>query len=279
MDGASEFISVDGIRTHYWSAGPRDAPAVVLLHGGEFGGSAELSWERNIGALASSYRVVAPDMLGFGLTDKIFEFGLSKRHARRIWHIRRLLDVLLIDKAHFIGNSTGGWIVFLDQISDAPKLPAKSIISICGAPPDNAVTRDRLTKFDGTRRSMVTIVETLFHDPSWISHTYIDRRMKSALQPGAYEAAAAARLRLPSARPPAPSHAYPLAYSRIAVPTLFVSGAHDRCCPLWPEKAAGLVPGAEFALFEHSAHCPHLEEADRFNKLALDFLTTASPKD
>jgi pimeloyl-ACP methyl ester carboxylesterase len=43
----------------------------VLLHFGEFGGSAELCWEFNIGPLAGDFRVIAPDWLGFGGTDKL----------------------------------------------------------------------------------------------------------------------------------------------------------------------------------------------------------------
>ncbi len=54
-------MSVDGLVTSYLEAGEGDP--VVLLHGGEFGASAELGWERNIAALAARYRVLAPDQL------------------------------------------------------------------------------------------------------------------------------------------------------------------------------------------------------------------------
>jgi len=53
---------------------PRPGPAWVLLHSGEFGGSAELCWEFNIGPLAGDVRVIAPDRLGFGGTDKLRDF-------------------------------------------------------------------------------------------------------------------------------------------------------------------------------------------------------------
>ncbi|MDT5137153.1 MAG: hypothetical protein QOD58_1415, partial [Mycobacterium sp.] len=51
-------IEVDGLVTSYLEAG--DGDPVVLLHGGEFGASAELGWERNIEALAARHRVLAP---------------------------------------------------------------------------------------------------------------------------------------------------------------------------------------------------------------------------
>ena len=54
-------IVVDGLTTHFLEAGEGDP--VVLLHGGEFGVSAEIGWERLIPALSPHYRVVAPDQL------------------------------------------------------------------------------------------------------------------------------------------------------------------------------------------------------------------------
>lgn len=55
----SKFADVEGMRTHYLEAG--EGFPVVLLHSGEFGGCAELSWEFNLPALAEHFRVIAPD--------------------------------------------------------------------------------------------------------------------------------------------------------------------------------------------------------------------------
>src|SRR5690606_30152672 len=87
MKIASRYIVVDDIRTHYLEAG--EGPPVVLLHSGEFGGAAELSWEFTIPALAAHYRVIAPDWLGFGRTDKVHDF--TQGQARRLRHMRRFI--------------------------------------------------------------------------------------------------------------------------------------------------------------------------------------------
>ena len=57
-------VLVDGLVTGYLEAGQGEP--VVLLHGGEFGANARIGWEHTIEALAQRYRVLAPDMLGFG---------------------------------------------------------------------------------------------------------------------------------------------------------------------------------------------------------------------
>ena len=91
MAVASRFVAVDGIRTHYLEAG--SGPVLVLLHSGEFGGSAELCWEFNIPALSQHFQVIAPDWLGYGETDKLFDF--ADMWQRRVDHITRFLQVVL----------------------------------------------------------------------------------------------------------------------------------------------------------------------------------------
>src|SRR5438105_1992859 len=91
--GAVQFqrksLIVDGLVTAYLEAGVGDP--VVLLHGGEFGASAELGWERTIGTLAGRYRVLAPDMLGYGNSAKVIDFvdgrGLRVRHVARFCEV------------------------------------------------------------------------------------------------------------------------------------------------------------------------------------------------
>src|SRR3984893_14293609 len=70
---ANRTAAVDGLATSYLEAGTGDP--VILLHGGEFGASAEIGWEHNIPALAARYRVLAPDMLGFGQSAKVIDFN------------------------------------------------------------------------------------------------------------------------------------------------------------------------------------------------------------
>src|SRR5687768_2047202 len=88
----SRFVRVGPFRVHYLEAG-RGEP-VVLLHSAEFGGRAEFSWRYNIGPLAEHFHVFAPDMLGFGYTDKIYDFG--DPYTFRIRFIRDWMETLCI---------------------------------------------------------------------------------------------------------------------------------------------------------------------------------------
>ena len=61
-----QFADVQGVRIFYRSAGPADAPALLLLHGFP---SASHQFRRLIDALGTRYRVIAPDYPGFGHTQ------------------------------------------------------------------------------------------------------------------------------------------------------------------------------------------------------------------
>src|SRR6201987_246534 len=114
-------LVVDGLVTSYLEAG--DGDPVTLLHGGEFGVSAEIGWEATIPALATRYRVLAPDMLGFGQSAKVVDFNDGR--GMRIRHIARLCAELCIGSAHFVVNSMGAINLLVDATSESPLLPMR----------------------------------------------------------------------------------------------------------------------------------------------------------
>src|SRR6266436_7423203 len=112
----SKFILVENMRTHYFEGGY--GFPVVLLHSGEFGACAELSWEFTLPALAKHFHVIAPDWLGFGESAKVFSF--EDMRGLRARHITAFLKVLGIGRAHFIGNSMGGGMLASVAATESP---------------------------------------------------------------------------------------------------------------------------------------------------------------
>jgi 2-hydroxymuconate-semialdehyde hydrolase len=262
-------ILVGGLVTSYLQAGRGDP--VVLLHGGEFGASAEIGWERNIVALAEHHRVVAPDLLGFGESAKVIDFNDGR--GMRIRHVARLCDELGIESAHFVGNSMGAIMLLSDATSDSPQLPMRSMVAICGG---GEIQRNRymraLYEYDATLPAMRRIVEALFYDPSYpADEDYVRRRYESSTAPGAWEAVAAARFRRPGAPPP-PTPSSARRYERIDVPTLVVEGGGDKLLPAgWAAEIAKQIDRGSWQVIERAGHCPQIEKADAVNELLLEF--------
>ncbi|HUE33995.1 MAG TPA: alpha/beta fold hydrolase [Mycobacterium sp.] len=265
---------VDGLVTGYLEAG--DGDPVVLLHGGEFGTSAELGWERNIAALAARYRVLAPDQLGFGQSAKVIDFVNGR--GMRIRHVARFCEELGVDSAHFVGNSMGAINLLTDATSETPLLSIRTLAIICGG---GEIQQNRhfeaLQQYDATLPAMRRIVEALFYDGSYpADDDYVRRRYESSIAPGAWEAVAAARFRRPEA---APSSTPPTAraYERIEVPTLVVEGGDDKLLPSgWAAQIAKQIDGARSVVVGKAGHCPQIEQSSEVNELLLDFLATAS---
>ncbi len=266
------FVDVGGLRTHYVEAG--DGPrTVVLLHSGEFGASAELCWEYNIAAFAEHFRVVAPDWLGYGETDKVHDF--VSKSDRMIRHMAAFLQLLTIDAAYFVGTSMGGTRLVQEAARPAPRLPIEAMVLVSGGGfvPDNAHRR-ALLGYDGTTEGMRAILRACFADDSWAADdTYVARRLASSLVPGAWEAAAAARLKAPNVAPrPDFGQVDTTDYEHISVPTLAFAGAKDLLREPGYHHALQRIPGARVELLDDAGHLLNIERAERFNAATVRFL-------
>jgi pimeloyl-ACP methyl ester carboxylesterase len=291
-------LVVDGLVTSYLEAGPPagehggepagGGPPVVLLHGGEFGASAELGWERVLPLLAARHRVLAPDQLGYGHTAKVHDFTGGR--MMRIRHVARFCEVLGITTAYFAGNSMGALNILADVTGDRPLLPVGKIALICGG---GEIQRNQhmaaLQDYDTSLEGMRRIVTALFADPAYSrDDSYVRRRHESSLLPGAWEAIAAARFRRPA--PPGDPAPGQLAadnsnklvperpYGRIAVPVLAIEGGSDKLLPPgWAKELAGRVAGGASAVVDGAGHCPQAEQPEETARLLLGFFAAPAP--
>jgi 2-hydroxymuconate-semialdehyde hydrolase len=261
-------ISVQGLDTHYLEAG--EGAPLVLLHGGEFGGSAELAWERVIDKFARSRRVIAPDILGFGHSAKVVDFVDGR--TWRLKHLAALCERLGVERADFVGNSMGGAMLLADAASDSPLLQARALVSICGG--GESEDNDHmaaLMSYDATVEGVRRILEAMFADRAYAAdEEYVRRRFESAMLPGAWEAVASARFRRPGHRS---SGQGGVDHSRINARTLLVEGGSDKLKPAgWAERLAAQLPRGTAATIADVGHCPQIERPDELASLVLKFI-------
>lgn len=101
----SRFVSVNGWRMHYIDEGPRDAPPVLLLHGNPTWG---FLWRDVIRPLLTAgHRVVVPDQIGFGLSEKPRAHGVHTLDNHTA-NLVALLDVLDLQRVTFVCHDWGG---------------------------------------------------------------------------------------------------------------------------------------------------------------------------
>lgn len=265
-------IHVDGLRFRYLEAGPSDAETVVLLHSGEYGASAEFSWEYNIPTLAREYHVLAPDMIGFGLSSKLFDF--EDPLGFRLRTVQMFCDALNVDGAHFLGNSFGGTLACYAATLDECPWPMRSLLcaSAGGRPAEND-SRRFIQDYDGSAERMDAI-QLLTFTRRWYDDEYIERRVAMSRVTGGWECASAARLKAPFREPNSEFAPFrDLPYERIAVPTLVFAGGADQFRePGYALELGERIPDVEVVVMPEAGHMAHIEFADEFNQTALSFL-------
>jgi len=267
-------VSVGGVRTHVLEAGDPHAPSVVLIHYGGHGATVEEAWERTIPGFAEHFHVLAPEQLGFGRTDKLFDF--ADPLGARVRQIAAVLDVLDVQSAHFVGASTAGTMMLSVAASPEPAWPIDRIVGIsavgarAGGPDVAAVLR----AFDGTFETMDGVIGTMYPE-RWWDDAYVERRLTAARAAGAWQCVAAEGFRPPwAAEGPSPlASDEHVAYERIQRPVLLVAGAADKLRRLDAvHDRAARIPDCRTHVFEHGGHVPHIQFPAEFNALALDFL-------
>ena len=101
------FVSLNGLRLHWYGAGEKSGSPVVLLHGGGVD-SAWLSWKLTLPALAKAHLTIAPEMPGYGQSDRPANFTHTVDAYVEV--VRQLMDALDIKQASLCGVSLGGAI-------------------------------------------------------------------------------------------------------------------------------------------------------------------------
>ena len=263
-------LSVGDIETHYLEAGK--GPHLVLLHGGEYGASAENSWKFNMESLGKDFHVIAPDLLGWGQTDKVYSF--SDPAGFRIKHLSRLLRNLGVEKAFFVGHSMGGGFVLRTAVLDPPPVTIEKMVTICGnAGLFKTEAQSRLQNYSLSPEGMEEIMSLLFHDRKWFSQDLIQERFEASIIPGSWETLSAARLRRPGLERNSSTDAFVKKLASVRIPLLIMSCAHDLLNPKgWDNQLQSMVPNSKVHHFFNSAHEPQIEEAEEFAQVLRDFL-------
>ncbi|MBB4198594.1 alpha/beta hydrolase [Rhodoblastus sphagnicola] len=219
---------VDGVRLRLRDTGPRDAPAVILLHG--FGSSLD-TWEPWATSLSAHYRVIRFDLPGFGLTgpDPTGDYT----DAREIQILVDLMDQLGVARASLVGNSLGGRIAWNFAAQHPRRVSRMVLVSPDGfasagfeydKTPETPLMMRALPYV--TPRSLLR--ETLaaaYARPEGLSETTLTRYHDLMLAPGVREAILA-RMEQVMLRDPAPTLAH------IQVPTLLLWGEKDAMIPI-----------------------------------------------
>ena len=262
-----------------------DGLPVVMLHGGGPGASGVSNYSRNIDSLAEHFRVIVPDLPGYGRSaqgvDQSDPFGYLADM------IRGLLDELGIGTAYLVGNSYGG-AAALRLALDTPQRVGKLVLmgpggigTTRGVP--TAGLKSLLAYYGGdgpSRDKLATFIRNyLVYEGACVPDSLIDTRYAASVDP---EVVADPPLRRPSG-PTALRTLWRMDLTRdkrlkrLQTPTLVLWGRDDKVNrPSGGPILANLMPNAELVMTSRTGHWMQWERAELFNRMAVDFLSAPS---
>ncbi len=264
-------IDAAGIRTNYHDRG--DGFPVLFIHGSGPGVSAWANWRLALPELAKKYRVIAPDMAGFGFTDR--PAGIVYDMATWVRQTVGLLDALGLEKAHVVGNSFGGAIALALAIQHRERVGRLALMGSVGVPFPISEGLDAVWGYEPSLDNMKKLLDIFAYSRELVNDELAELRYRASIRPGFQESF--------SAMFPAPRQRWVDAMASReadirALPheTLIIHGRDDKVIPLtnsltllqWIERS-------QLHVFSRCGHWVQIEHAARFAQLLDNFFAEA----
>lgn len=265
-------IVAAGIRTNYHDMG--SGFPVLLIHGSGPGVSAWANWRLVMPKLAEKSRVIAPDMVGFGFTER--PQGYTYSLDNWVQHALGLLDALGLDKVDLVGNSFGGALSLALTIRHPQRVRRLVLMGSAGVHFEITPGLDAVWGYTPSFENMRKIMDLFAWDRNLVNDELAELRYRASIRPGFQESFAAMF--------PAPRQRWVDALASPeeairAIPheTLVIHGREDRIIPLETSlKLSQLISRAQLHVFGRCGHWTQIEHADRFARLVSDFFAEAS---
>jgi 2-hydroxy-6-oxonona-2,4-dienedioate hydrolase len=259
-----KFTNVNGSMIRYLEDGPSDCKTLIFLHG--IGASAE-RWSRVIPTLSREYRVIAPDIIGFGYSDKpVVEYTMDFF----IDFFESFLDNLGISEASIIGSSLGGHIATEFAIRFPHMVEKLVLVSPAGMMRKSTPTLDRYIM--AALYPEYQRVYEVFSEMVYDSNTINQETLMDFVN----------RMNLPSAKYAFMSTLSGIRYaprltgrlSNITAPTLLMWGENDTTIPLaeYAHQYNEIPNMEELVVIKKCGHIAPIERPATFNRIVLRFL-------
>jgi pimeloyl-ACP methyl ester carboxylesterase len=254
-------VIVYGQRIRYIDTG--SGPVVILLHG--LGGSS-LAWLPNIAPLATKFRVVVPDQLGFGKSDKPL---IAYRIGTYVDFLDEFRKQLKIERMSLVGNSMGGWIAAAYTVAYPDRVERIVLEDAAGfAPPPNFDTKTLYGLNPSTRVGMKAVAAKVFYNPLFSSDLVVDQALSQRLSAGDGYTVNSLIESITRGEDFLDDR-----MKNIKQPTLIVWGRQDGLTPVSDgERFHRAIPNSTLIIVEECGHVPNLEKAAEFNAAVLKFL-------
>ena len=272
---AIKTVTVDGQTMAYLDVGA--GPPVILIHG--FGGSM-WQWEHQLSALSTALRVITPDLIGSGLSDKP---DIEYSPEQMLDYFVGFMDALHIQKAALVGNSMGGGLAIGMALTHPERVGR--LVLIDGLP---ANVREKITS-PSIKRALETgapswlvsfgnwlfgdlmtetILKEIVYDHSLLTPAVLERSNRNRRRPGLVRPLMTVRDSLPLWEADLAQR-----IGEIRHPTLVLWGEEDRVFPVSVgEELHRTIQRSQFLSIPKAGHIPQWEQPAIANRAMVEFI-------
>ena len=260
---ADKTATVYGVKIHYQEAG--SGPAVILLHG--LGGDVS-NWAQTIGPLSKKYRVIVPDQIGFGRSDKPM---INYRVGTLVDFLDGFYKELKLERASLVGNSLGGWAAAAYTLAHPEKVERLVLVDAAGFAITGDVDPRVLNGLNPSTRDAVKQVMSLvfYNKQIYASDAAVDLLFARKMTAG--DGYTIQRFIDSITRG---EDVLDNKLGAVKQPTLIIWGREDGLTPIaMGERFKKEIQGSELVVLEKCGHVPQLEKAAEFNAALVKFLS------
>lgn len=265
-------VDVDGIATNYHRVGSGDP--VFLIHGSGPGVSAWANWRLILPGLAEEFDVVAPDIVGFGFTDRPDGFDYNMASWRQ--HLLGFADAIGLEKFSLVGNSFGGGLAISMAVNHPERVDKLILMGAAGISFPLTEGLDRVWGYEPSLENMEDLMKVFaWNEELGTNKELAKLRYEASIRPGFHESFS--RMFPEPRQNGIEDLATPEDQIReITAPTLVVHGRDDQVIPLENSyRFHQLIDNSQLHVYGQCGHWTQIEKAPEFTQLVANFLKTA----
>ena len=264
-------LQAGGLRVNYHDHG--SGFPLLLIHGSGPGVSAWANWRLVIPELAKQRRVLAPDMAGFGYTERVPGATYTLDH----WVKQAIdfIDALGLEQVDLVGNSFGGALSLALTIRHPQRVRRLVLMGAAGVRFELTPALDAVWGYEPSFENMRRIMDVFAYDRKLVSDELAQLRYEASARPGVQESYASMF--------PAPRQRWVDALASsdkdiaaIDKETLIIHGREDKVIPLETSlRLSQLISRSQLHVFGRCGHWTQIEHSARFAQLVSNFLAEA----
>ena len=265
-------LRLSGVRSAHVQAGPwrlryleaGAGPPLVLVHG--LGSHAAQDWGRLISPLSRRFHVYAPDLPGFGDSER--PAGADYSIPMQVEAVRAFMQAVGVGKARVAGISMGGWIVSRLAGEHPEMVERLVVVDAAGMRPDGpTIPAEVLLPRDeeGVRRLVAAVRHNAPVPPSFVTRDILARRLREEwIIRRSLESMRAGRDWLNGT------------LGRADMPVLIVWGKQDALIPIgYAPRLKAEFPHSELEVLDGCGHVPMADCPEAFDRVVFPFLAAA----